>query len=183
VKAALCGLLAVVAFAVWGCGGSDDNGDDGMQRFDHDGVSISYPAGWARDANAEEQGKGDGLVLMATGPSGVRGVPYRVSLLDQPAEGRIVRGLAKFVSDTRPADLNGRHVEDGEFRLSGTPKAWRVVTDYKQVPQGGGDSVPARLVDIVWLAGDRQFNVSLAGPRDKMDAPEIQQVVGSLKAG
>src|SRR4051794_34426230 len=166
-------LLVLLGVAVAACDRSDENGTAGTNRFEHDGVTVAYPSGWSRDADGEAQGKADGIVLLAKGDSGVAGLPFVLTLLDQPRESRTVRGMGKLVSDTRPADLRGQHVEDGAFQVPGTPEAWRVVTDYQARPQGGGDVQPVRWVDIVWLDGDRQFGVRLAGPRDKMDRPQI----------
>jgi hypothetical protein len=151
--------------------------------FAHEGVTIRYPAGWTRDADGEQQGKADGIVLLAKGDSGVDGLPYVLTVLDQPRESRTVRGMGKLVSDTRPSDLRGQHVSDGPIDVAGTPEAWRVVTDYQARPKEGGDVTTLRWIDVVWLDGDRQLGVRLVGPRDKMEAPEVQKIVDSLKAG
>jgi hypothetical protein len=53
--------------------------------------------------------------------------------------------------------------------------------DYRRIPAGGGTPVPARLIDIAWLDGDRQLDLAIAGPRDRMDAPAIKQIIASLR--
>jgi hypothetical protein len=177
--AAVLGLLV----AVTGCGGSGSDEEDGTTRFEHDGVSLTYPAGWSRDDAAEAQAAEKGMVLLAKGDSGVEGVPYRLTVLDQPREGRTAASMGKFVADTRASDVSGTYVEDGPVEVDGTPEAWGVVTDYRAIPDGGGDAVPARWIDRVWIDGERQINVRLTGPRDKLGSPEAEAIIGSLRAG
>jgi hypothetical protein len=178
----LVGVL-VTGAAMVGCGDGEHAKESGMTHFEHDGLSVQYPAAWERDDAAEKKGADDGMLLLAVGSSGVGGAPYRLSLFDQPSEYSTIGDAGKDVADVRGTDLQG-DVSDGPFEVPGAPPAWRIVTDYKLLTEGeGSPTVPARAIDVIWLDGDRQINLTFSGPRDKMDTPAARAVIKSLRAG
>ena len=168
-------LVAGTLFLV-GCGGGDD-----MTRFEQDGIAFSHPSGWERMQDVESDDEGDGLVVALEGDSGVEGATVRALAFNQPREPGTVGQYGKSAADTRPTQANGQLVEDGEYDVPGAEGAWRVVVDYRIEPEGGGDLVPARIVDILPVEGDRQYRLTISGPREAVDSEEIAKVIDSFE--
>ena len=173
-------LLAAVLLA--GCGGAS-RGLAGGERPDmtawaEGDLALDYPSTWTRRRDQEGDG---GLVLFAAGPSDVDGFEYRLTLFDQKREYATVRAYGKSASDTRAFATHGEVVGDGPARVAGSEGAWKVVTDYRVNPSTGGKPVPARAIDIMPIRGDRQYRLTLSGPRKDMDGALVQAIVDSLR--
>lgn len=151
-----------------------------MTHFSTGGLAVDYPSDWKRDRSQEGSG---GLVLFVVGDSGTSGVPFRMGLYDQDREYASAAQYGKDTADTRPADLHGDLVSEGRTDVAGADGAWRVVTDYRVHPDGGGGPVPARGLDILPIAGDRQYRLTISGPRDAMQGDQIEAIADSLRVG
>jgi hypothetical protein len=168
-------LVAGTLFLV-GCGGGDD-----MTRFEQDGIAFSHPSGWERMQDVEADDQDDGLVVALEGDSGVEGATVRALAFNQPREPGTVAQYGKFAADTRPMEAGGELVEDEKYDVPGAEGAWRVVVDYPIQPEGGGDVVPGRIVDILPVEGDRQYRLTISGPREAVDSEEISKVIDSFE--
>jgi hypothetical protein len=162
-------LLAV------GCGGDD------MTRFEQNGIAFSHPAGWERMGELEERDRDEGLVVALEGDSGVDGATVRALAFNQPREPGTVGQYGKFVADTRPGQAHGKLVTDGKYDVSGAEGAWRVVVDYRVQPKGGGDPVPARIVDILPVNGDRQYRLTVSGPSEAVNSDQVKKLIDSFE--
>lgn len=170
--------VLAAALLAGGCGGGGGGDDAGMTHFTHGALAVDYPQGWKRHQDKEGHG---GLVLFATGTSGVDGVDYRITVFDQAREAfKTAKAYGKSASDTRAFDLHGRVIADGPTEVPGSEGAWRVATDYRVNPSTGGPPKPARLIDIMPLKGDRQYRLSLSGPRKDMGSAQIRKIIDSF---
>ena len=167
-------LLASAVLAA-GCGGDD------MTRFEADGIAFSHPNGWERMQAVEARDDGDGLVAAFEGDSGVAGAPVRALAFNQPREPGSVAQYGKDVAVSRPSEAHGKLADDGSVEVPGADGAWRVVVDYRVQPKGGGDTVPARIIDILPVKGDRQFRLTVSGPSEAVDADQVKQLIDSFE--
>jgi hypothetical protein len=65
--------------------------------------------------------------------------------------------------------------------VPGAEGAWRVVVDYRVRPKGGGAIVPARSVDILPVNGDRQYRLTVTGPRDAVTGDQVKKLIDSFE--
>jgi hypothetical protein len=166
-------LVAVAAGVLLAAGCGDD-----MTRFEQDGIALDHPSGWERLRSEEGE---EGLVLALDGDSGVDGAKLRVLAFNQPREPGTVGQYGKSVADTRPFQAGGRLVDDEEYDVPGAEGAWRVIVDYSIQPEDSEETVPARIVDILPVEGDRQYRLTISGPREAVDSEEIAKVIDSFE--
>jgi hypothetical protein len=166
-------LVAVTAGVLLAVGCGDD-----VTRFEQDGIALDHPADW--DRLRSEEGE-DGLVLALETDGGVDGTKLRALAFNQPREPGTVGQYGKGVALTRPTEAGGRLVEDEEYDVPGAEGAWRVVVDYRIRPEGSDETVPARIVDILPVEGDRQYRLTISGPREAVDSEEIAKVIDSFE--
>jgi len=172
-------LLTALAVSVvvlgTGCGGDD------MTRFEADGIAFDHPDGWNRVSEVEEQDRDKGIVAAFEGDSGVDGAPVRVVAFNQPREPGTLAQYGKEVATARPQEAGGPLVEDGKVDVTGADGAWRVIVDYRVKPDGSGDPVPARSIDILPVRGDRQYRLTVTGPREAIESTEIDKLIDSFE--
>jgi hypothetical protein len=171
----LVALAAGVAALGVGCGGDD------MTQFEGNGIAFTHPAGWSRVADVEEQDRDQGIVAAFQGDSGVDGAPVRVVAFNQPREPGTLAQYGKEAASTRPLQAGGPLVEDGKVDVTGADGAWRVVVDYRMRPESGGEPVPARSVDILPVKDDRQYRLTITGPRDAVESTDIDKLIDSFE--
>jgi hypothetical protein len=168
-------LAAGVVALGAGCGGDD------MTRFEANGIAFEHPSDWERVADVEEQDRDKGLVVALQGDSDVDGAPVRVVAFNQPREPGTLAQYGKEVAATRPQQAGGPLVEDGKVDVPGAEGAWRVVVDYRVRPEDGGEPVPARSIDLLPVEGDRQYRLTITGPREAIEAPDIDELIDSFE--
>jgi hypothetical protein len=171
----LVAALLTGAVLATGCGGDD------MTRFEQDGIAFDHPSDWKRMSDVEARDDGDGLVAAFEGASGVAGAPVRALAFDQPREPGTVAQYGKDAAVRRPSEAHGKLVTDGETKVDGADGSWRVVVDYRVQPKGGGDIVPARIIDILPVKGDRQYRLTVSGPKDAVDSDQVEKLIDSFQ--
>jgi hypothetical protein len=171
----LTALAVSVVVAGTGCGGDD------MTRFDSNGIAFEHPDGWNRVSEVEKQDRDKGLVVAFEGDSDVDGAPVRVVAFNQPREPGTLAQYGKEVAATRPMQAGGPLVEDGKVDVRGADGAWRVVVDYRVKPNGSGDPVPARSIDILPVRDDRQYRLTVTGPREAVESTDIDTLIKSFE--
>jgi hypothetical protein len=168
-------LAAGVAALGVGCGGDD------MTHFEGNGIAFTHPSGWERVGDVEKQDRDKGLVVALQGDSDVDGAPVRVVAFNQPREPGTLAQYGKEVAATRPQQAGGPLVEDGKVDVTGADGAWRVVVDYRVRPESGGEPVPARSVDILPVKDDRQYRLTITGPREAVESTDVDALIDSFE--
>lgn len=170
---ALCALSLMGMLLVGGCGG---NGDGGGPRFrDHD-VSVDYPSGWKHDDLVAR----DGMVLNVHGTPDRDDLYPRVTLFSQRAETDSLDALARSTADSRLLLLTGtRRGKTTDIRLPSGLPGRRVVTDATIKLHKGG-TAPGRLVDLLAIKGERQYNLRVFGPVTAFDGSSLEHVERSF---
>jgi len=154
-----------------------------MKRFEDAGASVEYPASWTTRGPSAEEEK-DGLRLIASGPELDEGIPFRVTLFRQDSDYASIAQYGKVVAGRRAFDLNdGKIVDDREIEVMGRPEGgWIVLTDYTFVDESGPE-IPGRWIDVLARSGTQQFRLTLTGPRERMEDPEVERIMRSLRVG
>jgi hypothetical protein len=170
----LAALAAGLLLAASGCGG------DEMTQFQQDGIAFTHPSGWHHMGDVERDREG-GLVVALEGDSGVDGATVRTLAFSQPREPGTLGQYGKSAADTRPSEFGGRLVEDGKVDVTGSDGAWRVVVDYRMRAKDSDEIVPARVIDILPVKGDRQYRLTVSGPKDAVDGDQVQKLIDSFE--
>ena len=175
-RRALLPALAAGVLLATGCGGED------MTRFEDGGIAFSHPADWERMTDVEQDtSEDDGLVVALEGDSGVDGATVRTLAFNQEREPGTVAQYGKGVATARPFEAKGELVEDGEVDVPGADGAWRVVVDYRINPDGSDEVVAARIIDILPVKGDRQYRLTVSGPKEAVDSEQVDELIDSFE--
>jgi hypothetical protein len=171
-------LSAIVAGALLATG----CGDEDMIRFEDDGIAFTHPGDWQRLREVERYTKeDDGLVAAFEGDSGIEGATIRALAFNQEREPGTVGQYGKDAALTRPFQARGELVQEGEYEVRGAEGAWRVVVDYRMHPNDSEEIVPARIIDILPVNGDRQYRLTVSGPKQAVDSAQVDEIIESFE--